>query len=218
METQMTTREHPRPKARLQRLEQRGASAPWRPYEKQRRQGHEGNDVLKGMFAGLVGGLVASWTMNQFQAVISKLAQTQQSKKPDMSGNHPEDEEQEPATAKAASAISERLFHHKLTKSEKKKAAEAVHYGFGAATGGLYGAIAEAAPASTLCAGTAFGTVVWLVVDEAAVPAFGLSKSAAKYPLSVHLQALASHLVYGLTTEAVRRGIRRGWGTLGLNS
>jgi uncharacterized membrane protein YagU involved in acid resistance len=211
METQRIAQEYQRPMPRSKRLEQRGTIAPRQPYEKQRRLGHEGNDVLKGLFAGLVGGLVASWTMNQFQAVMSKLAQTQQSKKPDMSGNHPEDEVLEPATARAASAISERLFHHKLTKSEKPKAAEAVHYGFGAVTGGLYGAIAEVAPASTLCAGTAFGTVVWLVVDEAAVPAFGLSKSAAKYPLSVHLHALASHLVYGLTTEAVRRSIRQAW-------
>ncbi len=32
-------------------------------------------DVLKGIAAGLVGGLVASWTMNQFQALLSTLAE-----------------------------------------------------------------------------------------------------------------------------------------------
>ncbi len=33
------------------------------------------SDVLKGLAAGLIGGLVASWTMNQFQALLSKLSE-----------------------------------------------------------------------------------------------------------------------------------------------
>ncbi|MDB6064981.1 MAG: hypothetical protein JWR26_1189 [Pedosphaera sp.] len=217
METQRIAQEYQRPKARSQRLEQRGTIAPRQLYQKNHRPDRKGEEVLKGLVAGVVGGLVASWTMNQFQAAMSKLTKPPPPKKPDMSGNHPE-EEQEPATTKIASAISERLFHRKLTKSEKETAGEAVHYGFGAVMGGLYGAVAEVAPGSTRGAGLVFGTVLWLVADEAAVPAFGFSKSPAKYPLSTHLKALASHLVYGFTTEAVRRGIRRGRGTPSLNS
>ena len=45
----------------------------------------------------------------------------------------------------------------------------------------------------------------WLVVDEGAVPILGLSKGPTQYPLSTHVYALASHFVYGLTTELVRR-------------
>jgi hypothetical protein len=49
--------------------------------------------------------------------------------------------------------------------------------------------------------GLPFGTAVWLAADEGVVPALGLSQESDKYPLSTHAYALASHLVYGLTTE-----------------
>ena len=48
--------------------------------------------------------------------------------------------------------------------------------------------------------------------DEIGVYAFGLSKPPTQYPISVHLYALASHLIYGLITELVRRTLRRAWG------
>jgi len=54
-----------------------------------------------------------------------------------------------------------------------------------------------------------FGAAVWAIADEGIVPAAGLSKSPTEYPLSIHAYALASHLVYGLTTELVRRTVRK---------
>lgn len=57
------------------------------------------------------------------------------------------------------------------------------------------------------------GAVAGIVLQEdekkVAVPALGLSKKPAEYPAAVHAQALASHLVYGLTTDLVRRGLLR---------
>jgi hypothetical protein len=41
------------------------------------------------------------------------------------------------------------------------------------------------------------------------VPLIGLSKGPAEYPLSTHIYSLASHFIYGFTTEAVRRTLRR---------
>ena len=169
--------------------------------------------MLKGLVAGLVGGLVASWAMNGFQALTSKLAdeieraQGEQGKKKSESGG--EQKEGDDATVKAATAISEGVFDHKLTKSEKKVAGPAVHYAFGTATGGFYGALAEVAPVVGVGAGLPFGAVFWLVADEAAVPALGLSKPPTEVPLSTHAYALASHFVYGLTTDLVRRAVRR---------
>jgi hypothetical protein len=175
--------------------------------------------VLKGLAAGLIGGLVASWTMNQFQALLSKLSEEDkksQSKKASQQGgsqgkqkkSQNESKEGDDATVKAASAISKGIFDHKLTKSEKKIAGPAVHYAFGTLTGGLYGAAAELAPSVSAGVGLPFGAVFWLAADEAAVPALGLSKSPTEYPLSTHASALASHFVYGLTTDVVRRAIR----------
>jgi hypothetical protein len=71
---------------------------------------------------------------------------------------------------KAASAVSEGVFGHKLTQSEKKIAGTAVHYLLGTAVDSLYGAAAEIAPNVTTGGGLPFGAVFWLVVDEGGVP------------------------------------------------
>jgi hypothetical protein len=118
------------------------------------------------------------------------------------------EEEQDDATERVASAISTGLFDHELTRDEKRRAGAAVHYAFGLTTGAAYGALAEAAPAVTAGAGLPFGALVWAAADEGLVPALGLSKSPAEYPLSIHAYALSSHLVFGLTAEMVRRGVR----------
>jgi uncharacterized membrane protein YagU involved in acid resistance len=164
--------------------------------------------VWKGLLAGLAGGLAASWVMNQFQAVVP--ADTFQrllgeSSDSDSAGDQ---EAPEPATVQAAEALSEGVLNHELTKREKKTAGPAVHYAFGTTVGGAYGAVAEVAPSVTIGGGLPFGTVFWLVADEAAVPALGLSDPPTEHPPSTHLYALTSHLVYGLTADLVRRAVR----------
>ncbi len=182
------------------------------------RNGKRHGDVLKGFAAGLAGGLVASWTMNQFQAAWSKAtegfekphgAQSMQPSHGGDPGSGTENKEnQDDATVKAAKAISGGVFGHQLKENEKRSAGALVHYTFGTATGGLYGAIAEHVPEVTKGAGLPFGAAFWLMADEIAVPVLGLSKGPTEYPPSTHLYALASHLVYGLTAEVTRRAVR----------
>jgi hypothetical protein len=178
-----------------------------------------GSDVIKGTIAGLVGGLVASWTMNQFQAAWSRATEgfekphgaqsLQPSDNPNSAQSSDQNkEDQDDATVKAAKAISEGVLGHRLKESEKKPAGAAVHYVFGTATGGLYGAAAEIAPQVTTGLGLPFGLGFWMVADEGVVPLLGLSKGPTEYPVSTHAYALASHLVYGLTAEITRRAVR----------
>lgn len=183
-----------------------------------RRSHANDQDLVKGTVAGLIGGLVASWTMNQFQAAWSKAVEGfekphgAQSMQPSEGGEPAESgqnkEEQDDATVKAAKALSEGVFGHKLKQSEKKPAGAAVHYAFGSATGGLYGAAAEIAPQVTTGLGLPFGVAFWMIADEAVVPLLGLSKGPTEYPVSTHAYALASHMVYGLTAEVTRRAVR----------
>ena len=172
-------------------------------------------DVWKGLAAGIVGGLVASWVMDEFQSAWAKVSESTQengsgtTSSGDGSQSQRDEEEQEPATVKAAEAISEKLLGRHLEKDEKDMAGNAVHYATGGASGAVYGVAAELVPHVTAGAGLPFGTAVWLVVDETAVPLLGLSKAPMEYPLSTHFYALTSHFVYGLTTEAVRRTLRK---------
>ena len=196
--------------------------------ETRRTNGRDDNNVWKGLAAGLIGGLAASWTMNRFQDVWSRVAKGVETGQGNqfhkVSGEHAEGVEEtsgtqelefaskpevpDDTTVKAASAVSEGVFGHKLTQSEKKIAGTAVHYLLGTGVGGLYGAAAEIAPNVTAGAGLPFGAVFWLVVDEGAVPLLGLSEGPMAYPPSVHAYALSSHFVYGLTAEMVRRAVR----------
>jgi uncharacterized membrane protein YagU involved in acid resistance len=178
----------------------------------------DNGSIWKGIVAGLAGGLIASWTMNQFQSALTRLAENSekthgaQSMQPAQgsTGDQSQDaKEQDDATVKAANAISEGIFGHKLQQSEKKPAGAAIHYAFGTASGGLYGALAEVAPQVTTASGLPFGAAFWLLADEVSVPLLGLSKGPAEYPLSTHAYALASHLVYGATAELSRRAVRQ---------
>jgi hypothetical protein len=171
----------------------------------------------------VVGGLVASVVMNQFQQLLHRLiegeerghgAQSMQQGAPhhgagEMLRERGVDSSDDDATERTASAISVGVFDHELTKDEKETAGTAVHYAFGVTTGAIYGAAAELLPDVTAGAGVPFGAAVWLAADEGIVPLLGLSKSPTEYPLSTHAYALASHFVYGLTTEVVRRAVRK---------
>ena len=110
---------------------------------------------------------------------------------------------------KTASKIYETVFGEPLSPEQKKAAGPVVHYVFGTAMGGLYGVAAEYDRRVRSGAGVPFGTVLFAAADEVAVPALGLSKEPTEYPLSQHAYALASHVVYGATTEAVRRVTRK---------
>jgi hypothetical protein len=171
-------------------------------------------ELAKGFAAGAVGGLFASWVMNKYQSLSKQLAQKCcSSSSGDAQGERREQHQQqqqphESPTVKTAEAISHAVAGHQLTQSEKKTAGPLVHYGYGALLGGAYGALAEAAPRATAGSGLAFGAAAWFAGDEVALPLLKLTEPPHKFPLSLHADALMAHFVYGLTTEAVRRGLR----------
>lgn len=182
--------------------------------------------ITKGIAAGFVAGLVASWVMNQFQAAMGKLmegpekshgAQSQQSGTPDhgagailkeRGADNPDDN----AAERSANFLSVAVLDKALSENQKQRGGTIFHYAFGASTGALYGAASELTPMAKVGLGLPFGLGVWAVADEFVVPGLGLSKSAAQYPLSVHGYSLASHLVYGLTTELTHRFTRAALG------
>jgi putative membrane protein len=163
-------------------------------------------NAWKGLAAGLVAGLAATYVMTRFQELSGKLEEKLTEEE---GGQKKKAKKGDDATVKAAAGLSRTLFDHELSAKEKKTAGPAVHYGFGILNGALYGTLAEIAPTVTRGLGAPFGTALWLGADEVAVPAFGLSGPPWESSPAVHAKALAAHLVYGLTTEGVRRLVRR---------
>ncbi len=67
----------------------------------------------------------------------------------------------------------------------------------------------EINPSANSLAGVPFGANLFPGADEVALAALGLSKKATAYSLSKHVYGLVSHAVYGVTTKAVLRAVRR---------
>jgi hypothetical protein len=160
--------------------------------------------LVTNVVAGLIGGLVASWTMEHFQRALGRVSE-EMGGAPGGGGQQHRKPQSEPATYKAADAVSESITGREVPESYKPAAGSIVHYAFGGAVGAIYGAAAARTPDVTSWGGLPFGATVWLVADEMGVPMAGLAKGPTEYPLSSHLSAFATHLVYGMTAECVRR-------------
>jgi putative membrane protein len=140
--------------------------------------------------------------MERFQVLW---AETEERARPKESAHAAKDE---PTTVKAAERVAETVLHTELPDEIKPAAGEVVHYGMGALSGAIYGAIAEVVPIVGAGNGLLFGAVLWWVADETAVSALGLAKKPSSYPPSTHAYALSSHLIYGFVTETVRKILR----------
>ena len=151
--------------------------------------------AYKGLIAGAIGGLAASWIMTRFQFLLAHT----------LGNSSPHEGQGEDATVKTAQKISSGLLHHELSPGEKKTAGPVVHYAYGTGIGALYGALAQKYEGTTSGFGSGYGAAAWALGDEIAVPALGLAKKPAETPLSQHMQFLVAHVVYGVTLEGVRR-------------
>lgn len=170
---------------------------------------------LAGAAAGAIGGLLGSWMIVRFNHLVGPNGATEERRRP-----HPEHRVQalpnewdatiadEPGSRGAASAVAKAITGRPLTESEKDVAGPIVHYLFGAVAGALYGAAAEVKPETAAGFGLPFGATMWVTADEMGMPLLGLSDSPANLPWSRHASAFGTHLVFGLTVEAVRRMFR----------
>ena len=150
---------------------------------------------LRGLIAGAAGGLAGAALMGPFHAAASKVI-----KPPSPQG--------EDATEKVANAVARKATGRTLSRSKKPKAGQIVHFVFGASVGALYGLLAEEFSPLSIGAGALgalFGTAVYLGAHATLVPALGLAPSPVRNGPAREGTELASHLAYGLVTEAVRR-------------
>jgi hypothetical protein len=118
--------------------------------------------LMRGMLAGMAGGLVAAWMMNEF-----------------MTG--PGQKREQPLQDEDAGPLT--------------------HYAFGVLTGGIYGGLAEYSGIVRSGFGSSYGGVLF----SAAGPVLGLPPLVMDQPPAT---PIAAHVVYGVTTELVRRVVR----------
>ncbi len=143
--------------------------------------------LLKGLLAGLVAGLAATAA----KSIAEKFY-------PPRIHGEPEPPE----------VLAEKIAGHPLHGETKAVANEAIHWGFGAAAGAAYGALAEFYPAATAKEGASFGLALMTLTHETALPAMGLSAPAEEQTPREHTSEAASHLLFGLVAERVRAFVR----------
>ena len=156
--------------------------------ELQPRHSHLSRSIAKGLLAGLIGGLVGSAVKTVGEVIYNPRTQGQTS---------------------PPVVLAQRVVGHPLNKHQQTVAEQSIHYVFGGATGAIYGVAAEFAPIVTAGYGVAFGLVLQLFTHETLVPAAGLDVPAPQQPAREHLSELFTHVLYGVSTELVRRFVRR---------
>jgi putative membrane protein len=143
--------------------------------------------LAKGLLAGLIAGVVATAAKSLAERYYP----------PRIHG------EPEPPDV-----LADKLAGHPLHGGEKTAAREAIHWGFGAGAGAVYGALVEYYPAATAKEGASFGLALLTLTHETALPAMGLSAPADEQTPREHTSEAATHLVYGLVAERVRSFVR----------
>lgn len=155
-----------------------------------------GRDVVSDIAMGALAGAAATWVMGK--------ATTYLYEHEDEAARREEDEARgnqasyAVAAEKAANAAGQ-----ELDEEQKKSLGSALHWGLGIGAGAVYGAMRHRVPWIGWGQGTAFGTAFFLVVDEAANPALGLTPGPAAFPWQTHARGLAGHLVFGIVADTV---------------
>ena len=144
--------------------------------------------LAKGLLAGMIGGLVATAAKSLGEKIY-----------PPRTHGEPEPPE----------LLAEKIAGHELSGTTKAIAAETIHWGFGAAVGAAYGALAEYFPAATAKDGASFGLALATLTHEGALPAMGLSAPPDEQTSREHTSEVATHLLFGVVTETVRRFVRK---------
>jgi putative membrane protein len=91
-----------------------------------------------------------------------------------------------------------------LVPATKAAAADSIRWGFGAAVGAAYGAVVEYIPVAAAKEGASFGVALGVLAQQTSLPVFGLSTKPTDPASDV-----TPLVVYGLTTEFVRKWVRK---------
>jgi putative membrane protein len=144
--------------------------------------------LAKGILAGLIGGIVATAAKSLAEKIYAPRI-------------HGEPEPHE--------LLAEKVAGHELTVVQKNVSTEAIKWGFGAATGAAYGALAEYVPTVTSKDGANFGMALVTLTHQGALPMMGLAAHPGEQTAREKTSEITSHIVYGVVTETVRRIVRR---------
>jgi len=150
------------------------------------------------LLLGGLAGAAATWGMGQVTSFLyEKEAKAVRQREDAARGGETADET---AAGRVAGAMGT-----SLDQRARKRAGTAMHFAIGIGAGALYGALRERLPGADAARGLAYGTGMWLVLDEGANVALGFTPGPGAFPWQTHARGLAGHLAYGLVLDGVLR-------------
>jgi len=144
--------------------------------------------LAKGLLAGLIAGLVATAAKSFAEKIYTPRAHGEPAPPP---------------------VLAEKIIGHRLEGAQKLAAMDAIHWSFGAMTGAAYGALAEYYPAATAKDGAGFGMALDSLTYGTVLPAMGLAAEPEDQTFREKTSEMATHVVFGVVTETVRRVVRK---------
>ncbi len=145
--------------------------------------------IVKGALAGLVGGIVGSGA----KAVAEKLYP------PRVAGETP-----------PPIVLAEQVAGHPLSNGQKQVALQGIHWTFGAIAGAVYGAAVELEPKAAAWRGAGFGLALNRLTHQSVLPKMGLAQPTVRQSTQERQSEWVTHAIYGITTDLVRRIVRKG--------
>ncbi len=149
---------------------------------------HPTHNLIKGAIAGLIGGIAATAAKTAAERLY-----------PPRTHGEPE----------PTDVAARKLGADDLPTAGKRAASESIHWGFGALAGAAYGVVAELYPDVTAKNGVTFGMALMAFTHEGALPTLGLSASPANQKPREQRSEMATHVVYGVVAETVRKLVRK---------
>ena len=102
---------------------------------------------------------------------------------------------------------------NRMDEPQRTAATYAAHFGYGTATGAVYGALAPAVPGNPLVKGTSYGLIVWALSYLGLLPLLDLHRPATREPAGRNALMILAHVVWGAAlgalTDQIARGNRR---------
>ena len=158
---------------------------------------------------GLLAGLAATHVTNLAQKPLKGIT-------PDSVDRH----ERKVRPGASSSLVAARKLARGLDLSpsprQEERLGTAIHFATGIGWGPVYGALRRYGGLGPVGAALTSGAAMSLILDEALVPALGLSAPNHRYHAATRVRGFVAHLVYGaaagVATEGLRRLARRGPG------
>lgn len=142
------------------------------------------NPLLVRLLSGAFAGTVATAPMTAFMTRAHRLLP-------------PEEKTPLPPAEITAKVTEEVGLRPHLDRDERRLATLLAHYGYGAACGALYAALAPRSEEAPVRRGVGFGLAVWAVSYLGLLPALGLLPPATKHPARRNALMIAAHVVFG---------------------